>query len=262
MSADRPPSRRAGPILLYGVVGAAVAFYAGGALFGEEPGPATAVEGIPLAPDWPAIAAWPPEDEGGGVEAAPDPERLTTVMVLDDSSSMNARMGAAKDAVTEAARLLPQSGRLGVLALNAGLVQEPAPAAEAAAALPSRLDPIRADGSTPLGPALMAARAMLEAEAARQRGFGTYRIIVATDGAADDELRLAEAVAGILTETPIQISTIGIGLGSGHVLNMPGHVSYVGVTDVSGLATALAAAVAENTTFEPITAFDAAEEET
>ena len=258
----KPPGRRIGLLLVLGV-------FAGGALINvlaalDEPEreAVTAVDGLPLAPDWPAIAAWPAEDAEGAVEARPDPERATTVIVLDDSSSMRDRMDAAKAAVTEAAALLPETGRLGVLALNAGVVQAPAPAGQVAPALGSALAPIRADGGTPLGPALLAARALLEAEAARQRGFGTYRIIVTTDGAADDADRLARAVAGILTETPIQISTIGIDLGEGHVLNLPGHVSYVGVADVSGLAAALAAAVAENPTFEPITAFEPDEEDT
>ena len=228
----------------------------------SDDGPAASVDGIPLAPDWAAIAAWPGDAGGAEVEVVPDPARTTAVIVLDDSSSMRPRMEAAKDAVAQAARLVPENGRLGVQALNAGAVLDPAPAGEAASALPARLAAISASGSTPLGPALEAARATLEAEAARQRGFGSYRIIVATDGRADDDDRLARVVAAILTETPIQISTIGIDLGEGHALNMPGHVTYVGVADVSGLSAALAAAVAESPSFEPVTAFEPTEEET
>lgn len=221
-----------------------------------------------FAPDWSAIAVWPATDPLGGeasplaVAAVPDAGRLTVMMVLDDSSSMERDIEDAKDALVEAAALLPKSSHLGVTTLNGGVVIDPAPAREVKGTLRAAIAGVRADGSTPLGPALQHARALLERQAAGQRSFGTYRIVVATDGAADDAEVLGNVVAALVTETPIQLSTIGIGVGEGHALNIPGVTDYVGLGGVDGLATALAAAVAENPTFEPIAAFETDEEET
>ena len=103
---------------------------------------------------------------------------------------------------------------------------------------------------------LSAARDLLSEEAARSRSFGTYRIIVTTDGAADDPDLLVREVIETVNKTPVQVATIGIGIGRRHVLNAEGHTSYVAVDDVGKLAQALQAAVAENASFDPITAFE------
>ncbi|MBW4985561.1 VWA domain-containing protein [Mameliella sp. CS4] len=206
--------------------------------------------------DWEALAAWPPLIEVPDVEAVPDPDRIFTMIVLDDSGSMGSDLEQAKAAVLEAVRMMDPNDRVGVLALNAGLVLPFETVEDAADILPGRLSPLRSTGSTPLGPALSAARDLLSEEAARSRSFGTYRIIVTTDGAADDPDLLVREVIETVNKTPVQVATIGIGIGRRHVLNAEGHTSYVAVDDVGKLAQALQAAVAENASFDPITAFE------
>ena len=206
--------------------------------------------------DWEALAAWPPLIEVPDVEAVPDPDRISTMIVLDDSGSMGSDLEQAKAAVLEAVRMMDPNDRVGVLALNAGLVLPFETVEDAADILPGRLSPLRSTGSTPLGPALSAARDLLSEEAARSRSFGTYRIIVTTDGAADDPDLLVREVIETVNKTPVQVATIGIGIGRRHVLNAEGHTSYVAVDDVGKLAQALQAAVAENASFDPITAFE------
>lgn len=207
-----------------------------------------------ITPDWQAISNWPPQEatEGGD----PDPDRLTTVIVLDDSGSMKTMIGQAKAAVVDAVAQLPDTGRLAVIALNKGLVMEPLPVADARQVLAGALDPVQADGTTPLGASLRRALQLLEAEAAGQRGFGSYRVLIATDGKASDGAVLKDVIAKILSSSPVEIATIGIGIGEGHALNIPGFTQYVSVESVENLASALKAAAAEQTSFQPVTAFD------
>jgi uncharacterized protein YegL len=205
--------------------------------------------------DWSAIATWPPLNDLDEVESLPDPNRTFTVIILDDSGSMGSDIDPAKQAVLQAVRMMSPNDRVGVLALNAGELLSVTAADEASDLLPSRLSPVYATGSTPLGAALAAARDLLSEEAARARAFGTYRVIITTDGAADDPDRLIKEVAQTVNTTPIQVATIGIGIGPRHVLNAAGHTSYVAVDNVDKLSEALQAAVAENPDFAPITAF-------
>lgn len=206
--------------------------------------------------NWAAISVWPELIEVPDVESVPDPDRIFTMIVLDDSGSMGSDLEQAKAAVMQSVSLMDPNDRVGVLALNAGLVLPISTVEDANIELKNRLAPLRPTGSTPLGPALSAARDFLSEEAARSRSFGTYRIIVTTDGAADDPDRLIEEVKTTVNTTPIQVATIGIGIGRRHVLNAEGNTSYVAVDDVGKLGEALQAVAAENASFDPITAFD------
>ncbi len=206
--------------------------------------------------DWAAISIWPPLLEVPDVESIPDPDRIFTMIVLDDSGSMGSDLEQAKAAVMQTIKMMNPQDRVGVLALNAGLVLPITTVEDASLTLQNSLLPLRPTGSTPLGPALSAARDFLSAEAARSRSFGTYRIIITTDGAADDADRLIAEVKETVNTTPIQVATIGIGIGRRHVLNAEGSTSYVAVDNVSKLGEALQAVAAENANFDPITAFE------
>lgn len=206
--------------------------------------------------DWSAVAGWPRFIEVEEVETLPDPDRIFTMIVLDDSGSMGSDLEQAKTAVLQSLDMMDAEDRVGVLALNAGLVLPMTSVGDAKATLQAQLAPLRPTGSTPLGPALSAARDFLSAEAARARSFGTYRIIVTTDGEADDADALVREVIETVNTTPIQVATIGIGIGKRHVLNAAGNTSYVAVDDVSKLREALQAAIAENSSFSAITAFE------
>lgn len=209
-----------------------------------------------LTPNWSAIAEWPPTSEETSTPLAKlDPWQVTTLIVLDDSGSMKSQIAGAKSALVDAVRRFDPDSRVGVIALNAGPVADVAFARDAAAALPAQLDTVQADGGTPLGARLIDAANILAGEAGSRRGFGVFRILVATDGAASDSAKLNAAVTRILSNTPIELATIGIGIGEGHALNVPGFTSYVSVASVDGLAQALSAAAAEQTTFKPISEF-------
>ncbi|MEL7462693.1 MAG: vWA domain-containing protein [Pseudomonadota bacterium] len=208
----------------------------------------------PVAPDWTAIAAWP-GGEAEEVEAQPDPNRRITAIILDDSGSMRADIEAAKAAVTGALDAMARTDRVSVLALNAGTVLPFSTVEEARAALPRLLEPIYSDGGTPLTRSIVNAKALLAAEAARMRGFGTFRMIVTTDGQADDGEALDAAIEALAAATPIQLTTIGIGIDGRHVLRRGDLGAFVDVANVAALQRALEAAVAENANFTAITDF-------
>lgn len=213
-----------------------------------------AVDREPVTPNWAAIASWP-SIQADLVEAQPDPNRRVTAIVLDDSGSMGADIGPAKIAVVSALDAMAPEDRVAVLALNAGTVLPFTSVSDAKSALPDLLRPIVSDGSTPLTRSIGEAQSMLEAEAATVRGFGTFRLIVTTDGQADDGAALDAAIETLAASTPIQVTTIGIGISGNHVLRREDLGSFVDVANVDALAEALQAAVAENTDFTAITDF-------
>ncbi|MEM7060076.1 MAG: vWA domain-containing protein [Pseudomonadota bacterium] len=209
-----------------------------------------------LVPDWAAISSWPPSaGEAAGAQANPDPWQVTTMIILDDSSSMRDQMNAAKQAVIQAVGQFDPDSRVGVIALNKGMVMPVQLASDASRSVENDLASVSANGATPLGASLSDAAGILTQEAQNRRGFGVFRILVTTDGAASDSDLMNDAVADILSTTPIEIATIGIGIGEGHALNVPGYTSYVSVSSVDQLAGALQEAAAEQTTFNPITEF-------
>ena len=232
----------------------------------SEPAQVTSNDHADMMPDWSTIALWPfgSEDESSDIEVADeadtpatvDPWQVTTVIVLDDSGSMQGQIEPAKTAIIEAVTQFAPESRVGVIALNAGQVSEVVSAADAVTMLPDQLRSIAADGDTPLGRRLEDAAEILATQAEQRRGFGVFRILVTTDGEASDANRLHKAVSNILSKTPIELATIGIGIGEGHALNVPGFTSYVSVSGVDGLAGALTAAAAEQTTFQPIDRFE------
>lgn len=210
----------------------------------------------PVAPNWAAISAWPGA-EVDVIEARPDPNRRTTAIVLDDSGSMGADIGAAKAAVVGALEAMAESDRVAVLALNSGTILPFVDVSEARDVLPTRLQSVYSDGGTPLSGAIEAAKDLLENEAATVRGFGTFRLIVTTDGQADDGKALTAVIETLAEQTPIQVTTIGIGIEGGHVLRRESLGSFLDVENVGALASALQKVVAENTDFTAITDFKA-----
>ena len=208
----------------------------------------------PVVPNWAAISAWPPLPVND-VNPTPDPNQRFTAVVLDDSGSMGNDITAAKAAVVESLSAMAPTDAVAVVALNRGVVLDFLPVAEATTALPTALAPIQSEGSTPLTASVALARGMLEQQAAVAQGFGTYRMIVTTDGAADDPQTLRNEIEAMAAETPIQIATIGIGVDSRHVLRRDDLGDFVDVGNVAALGAALQAAVAENTSFAAITAF-------
>jgi len=237
------------------IIFAAIAGLVGYSFFSPNGDTSTTLNVDQVEPNWAAIAAWP-KVEAAQVAAQPDPNRLITTIVLDDSGSMGADMEAAKQAVVDALQAMRPTDRVAVTTLNGGIVIPFTDVADARSTLPTALVRIQSNGRTPLTRALLQAQGLLEEEASTLRGFGTYRMIVTTDGAADDGRALTGAVQELAATTPIQLTTIGIDIGGNHVLRRSDLGSFVDVANVAALGQALQAAIAENTDFTAITDFN------
>ncbi|MDA9207837.1 VWA domain-containing protein [Octadecabacter sp.] len=209
----------------------------------------------PVQPNWAAITAWP-NLQPDVVEAQPNPNRRVTAIVLDDSGSMGSDIVAAKAAVVGALNAMNDEDRIAVLGLNAGTILPFSSVADSKSMLTDLLEPIESDGSTPLTASIQSAQNLLEEEAAATRSFGTFRVIITTDGQANDDNALDAAIETLAATTPIQVTTIGIGIRGDHVLRRADLGSFVDVANVDALQTALQAAVAENTDFSAITNFE------
>jgi hypothetical protein len=209
----------------------------------------------PVVPNWAAINTWP-RIEVEVVEAQPDPNRRITAIILDDSGSMGNDLIPAKQAVVDALDAMAPTDRVAVVALNHGPILNFTSVADARLTLRTALEPIVSDGSTPLTTTVLDTQELLEEEAAATRGFGTFRLIITTDGYADEENALEVAIEKLAGNTPIQLTTIGIDIEDDHVLRRQDLGSFVDVANVNALRSALQAAVAENNDFTAIIDFE------
>lgn len=151
------------------------------------------------------------------------------VVVLDDSGSMednmrtnNGRMqriAVAKNALIAVLSKLPSETNLGVLALNTKVngsnwIYPFGPAN--AQSLENNIRQIRARGGTPLGEFLkLGADQLLEAR--KQQVYGTYRLLVVTDGEANDP-NLVDAYLPDIQARGLIMDVIGVDMGSDHSL--------------------------------------------
>jgi uncharacterized protein YegL len=97
-------------------------------------------------------------------------------------------------------------------------------------------------GGTNLGAAIQVANEMLETAALEQSSTGTYRLVIITDGVADDSRKLVATVESI-NQTPVEIITAGFCFDSAHVLNTPEDTVYVQANNTDDLVALLESTV-------------------
>ena len=179
----------------------------------------------------------------------------TVVVVLDDSGSMDnlmrtssgrlKRIVAAKEALTAVLSRLPAGTRIGVLALNSQVDGSPwvVPLENIEGeAWRSRVAAIAAVGGTPLGEFLkQGADALLRARAAQP--YGSYRLLVVTDGEANDQMLVDSYLPEILARG-LMVDVIGVDMDGEHSLALRAH-SYRRADDAAALQQALTEVLAE-----------------
>lgn len=175
------------------------------------------------------------------------------VVVLDASGSMDARMAdgtrrmdAAKNALAAVLGTLPPTTHVGVLVFSAGNLSDEwvhplgprrGDSLERAVRLPEP------GGGTPLGAYIkQGADRLLEARA-KGYGYGTYRLLVVTDGEAHDSTLVDRHVPDIMSRG-ITIDAIGVDMKENHTLARKVH-SYRRADDPASFARALAEVFAE-----------------
>lgn len=179
------------------------------------------------------------------------------VILLDASGSMEKsmqdpgktqKMAAAKRAIGEVLQRVPQETRVGLLVFsgrnkNGDWVFPLGPRNDGK--LIGALDRITPDGGTPLGEYMKKAADRLLDQRAEQSGYGTYRMLVVTDGQADErdapniDLYLPDILA-----RGIVVDVIGVAMDEDHLLAERVH-SYRRADDLPALQESIAEVFAE-----------------
>jgi len=212
------------------------------------------VSNRPLTPSWPAVA----KDKGDAAISA-DLFARNYYVVLDASGSMTERgcsgdapkIDAARVALDAFADSLPADANLGLQVFDARGVREQLPlGTKNRDQFKAVLGKVRAAGGTPLHSAVTQAYTKLEAQGARQLGYGEYHLVVVTDGEASEGQDPTGAVKLILDRSPVVLHTIGFCIGERHSLNQPGRTIYRAADNPGQLRQSLADVLAEAPTFD------------
>ena len=195
-----------------------------------------------------ATAATPPATHPGGQNRAGQ----RVVVILDDSGSMGEEMrgshgqwkiDVAKVALVDVIDQLPDDTQIGLLALNQGsswvVPLGPLDRGQIATAVA----PIDAFGGTPLGRYMKIAADELLA-LRQQQLYGTYRMLIVTDGEATDRSVVASYLPDIVARG-LLIDVIGVDMARDHSLATDVH-SYRRADDPDELRRALTEVFAES----------------
>lgn len=214
------------------------------AMFGIAASVASAAEAEQTAEGAAAAGA------AGGVDLSAD----NVVVVLDASGSMSEKMRgtdvrkmkAAKAALREAVRQIPDHTRVGVLVFSASGGGEewvyplaPLDRAKIYEAV-SKPEP---GGGTPLGEFIKKAADRLLEQRKKQYGYGSYRLLIVTDGEASDPY-LVDAYVPDAVAKGLRIDVIGVDMRAQHTLATKVH-SYRRADDPEALRKAVAEVFAE-----------------
>ncbi len=190
---------------------------------------------------------------GNHVDAAQN-----VVVVLDDSGSMRqtmrtdrrhvSRIQAARDALSKVVQGLAPDAQLGILLLNhRGRGHEwlvPIGPLNVSQTL-AKIATIEANGGTPLGSQMrVAADALLEHR--QKQIYGDFRLLVITDGEANDSNLLTAYLPDLLSRG-ILLDVIGVDMQANHSLAASAH-SYRRADDAQSFEKALAEVFAETNT--------------
>ena len=170
------------------------------------------------------------------------------VVVVDASGSMGApmggstRMSVAKDALKQVLEQIPDTTHVGILVFPRGNWVYPlGPRKESM--LAGAIDSIQSGGGTPLGEYMKRGADVLLNARRKQFGYGTYRLLVVTDGEANDRGKV-EAFTPDIISRGITIDCIGVEMASRHTLATKVH-SYRNANDPESLRQAISEVFAE-----------------
>lgn len=185
----------------------------------------------------------------GVLAITPTAEAAQNVVVLvDDSGSMSdpmdsgvRRIEAAKRSLNVVLSKLPADAQVGVLALNQGWIVPLQPLDHDQAT--SQINRLRANGGTLLGQNLKsAADALLKVR--QDKTYGDYRLLIVTDGEANDQEVLDFVLPDVMSRGLI-VDVIGVDMSSDHSLATRVN-KYRRADDAESLETAIAESLAES----------------
>lgn len=190
----------------------------------------------------------------GRLAAAENSFQDNVVIVLDASGSMKdampgsggSKMAAAKSALKTVLGRLPASTHIGLLVFSARNLRDPwvyplGPRRDDE--LTQAIDRLEPYGNTPLGQYIKMGADRLLQERARQFGYGSFRLLVVTDGEAQDQ-DLVDRYTPDVISRGITMDVIGVAMRQDHTLARKVH-SYRRANDPASLERAVAEVMAE-----------------
>lgn len=181
-------------------------------------------------------------------DATPTSTHNCVVIVFDDSGSMGEdfggqpRMDAAKRGLKVVLQSVSTSTWIGLLALNAGWAYDLGPLDQER--LNAVIYNISTNGGTPLARSIKAGADRLMAEREKQFGYGSYRLLVVTDGAETANTDLIETYPPEVRARGLTLDVIGVGIGQEHALRKNAH-SYRSADNPRELEKAIREVLAE-----------------
>ncbi len=179
------------------------------------------------------------------------------VIILDGSGSMgdtmksrpgSSKMAIAKQALKKVSELVPNETKIGLLVFEKhsvpGQYQWNYPLGTLERAnLAKAIDKVEAGGGTPLGEYIKVGADRLLEERKKQYGYGSYRLLIVTDGEATDYQLMEQYVPDVIARG-ITMDVIGVDMADMHTLSKKAH-SYRRADDPESLRKALSEVISE-----------------
>ena len=178
------------------------------------------------------------------------------VMVVDGSGSMNDywsgtrnnKMDIAKDAMRTVLTTVNENTQIGIVVFNGSRTTWVYPLGpKNDAALMGAIDSIQTGGGTPLGTNIKTGADELIAQRQKQFGYGSYRLLIITDGQASgwgEEQKMVEYTPEVMARG-INVDVIGVDMGEEHVLAEIVGDNYRAADDPEALTKAITEVFAE-----------------
>ncbi len=248
--------------LVRAALSVAMALALGGGCFdSDSPQPPTSKPTKAAISQDATASGWPPPAEAN-LPVADDLLADNWEFDLDASGSMgstacgtgnNARMEAAKSAVIKFSNSLPEGVNRGLVVFSekkrSGIEEwlklGPGNRAEFA----RLVETIQPSGSTPLRSSIELSAAKLTQQAQMQRGYGTYHLVIVTDGEADSGQDPAKFTKDLVANTAVTVHVIGFCVDGKHSLDIKGYTQYTSADNPSKLAEGLQKILAESESF-------------
>jgi len=158
----------------------------------------------------------------------PDDAHSAVVIIMDGSGSMKdtfhgvSRMDAAKNALKVVLKTLPEDTEVGLLVFGSRRSNQKGPwnyplGRRKDAVLMAAIDEVYPTGKTPLGEYIKIGADALLKDRDKNLGYGTYRLLVVTDGEASDEDKM-ERFAPEIVDRGIVLDVIGVDMERSHTL--------------------------------------------
>ena len=215
---------------------------------GSEPPPMAAYAEQPARNDWPPL-----QGSGNSFSAPVDRLKVNYYVILDGSARMSrsecsggrSKMVDAVEALSSFVDSAPQGVNIGVSVLNDNRIMELLSLQSDGDLNTTMLSHMVPGGATPLRSAIHYAYKELISQGEHQLGYGEYHLVVISGGMATEGEDPAAVARLILSESPVNLHTIGFCSGAGHSLDQPGFISFHTVDNLAALKQGLNEVLAE-----------------